>query len=501
MRKPPNAEGIPQESRRSRIRRRLKRTLDRVWGPAGSAGLHLLIILLLARFVTGSVERSPPHIRVTLPDGEEISIEDPPPTNPPDRPFPEAPPIAVYLPDEPPLAPELPPGGAPADFAALDVRSDVRIPWTWRTAYGHRTAEGRNRAGERYAPKTHPAGEVSVLKALDWLKSRQEPEGSWRDDTEHGNRTAMTGLALLTFLAHGERPDSGEPYGPVVERAIRFLSETDLQGDRFRNADAHLYGHGIAAYALSEAYGLTRIHSVKEAAERAVARIVRGQQATGAFNYGLRAGDTRRDTSVMGWMTQAMKAAYIAGLDVPGLREAMERAADGFRLNHDASSRMFAYAPDGAPGASAGRPSNTCMAVLCLQLIGEGGSPETREGFDVIRGLSSDYRRPAGLGNYPMYVWYYANQAFFHTAGSAWSAWHPAFARSTVASQNSDGSWTPVHGNETRYGPVYGTAFSALSLMVYYRILPTYQPIVIEDRPDGEGEDDVRIEITAAIAR
>jgi hypothetical protein len=65
-----------------------------------------------------------------------------------------------------------------------------------------------------------------------------------------------------------------------------------------------------------------------------------------------------------------------------------------------------------------------------------------------------------------------------------------------VSAQNTDGSWTPFTKNESEYGPVYGTAFCALTLMVYYRFLPTYQPIEVEAAPATQkSADDVSVEV------
>jgi len=233
-------------------------------------------------------------------------------------------------------------------------------------------------------------------------------------------------------------------------------------------------------------------------AEQALARILQGQQETGAFNYKLRASDVRRDTSVSGWMNQAMKAGYVAGLDVPGLAEAMEKGVNGLKLNFDPERRMFAYAPGAGGGEDdvRGRLSNTCMAVLCLQLLGHGGSPEAKAGFESMKGMSADYHNPKGLGNYPLYVWYYATQAHFHVGESVWDEWNNTFARSFVSAQNADGSWTPIHGTEKQYGPVYATSFCAVTLMVYYRFLPTYQPVeIIEEAPREQSDDDVKVEV------
>jgi hypothetical protein len=72
------------------------------------------------------------------------------------------------------------------------------------------------------------------------------------------------------------------------------------------------------------------------------------------------------------------------------------------------------------------------------------------------------------------------------------------FARMLVTNQNADGSWTPNGASEGTYGPVYATTLSALSLMVYYRFLPTYQPIEVEEAPKENQTDDILPEVTLA---
>ena len=108
--------------------------------------------------------------------------------------------------------------------------------------------------------------------------------------------------------------------------------------------------------------------------------------------------------------------------------------------------------------------------------------------------MSADYAQPV-TGGHALYVWYYATQAFFHTGGKDWTEWNDVFARSFVAAQNADGSWT-APGQERPYGPVYSTTLCALSLMVYYRYLPTYQQIKIEETAPAPAEEEVKIEVT-----
>ena len=97
----------------------------------------------------------------------------------------------------------------------------------------------------------------------------------------------------------------------------------------------------------------------------------------------------------------------------------------------------------------------------------------------------------------PVYVWYYATQAYFHQGGRLWERWNNMYAPLAVRNQNEDGSWTFSSGRSAAYGPVYHTTLTALSLMVYYRYLPTFQePDPIAERAlDALNDLDIQIDI------
>ena len=87
------------------------------------------------------------------------------------------------------------------------------------------TRMNRKKGMDKYG--AHPQNETAVLLALRWLKKNQESDGSWGK-----TKPAMTSLALLTYLAHAETPDSAE-FGFTVEQAMRWLLENQhlLQKD------------------------------------------------------------------------------------------------------------------------------------------------------------------------------------------------------------------------------------------------------------------------------
>ena len=352
--------------------------------------------------------------------------------------------------------------------------------------------EGRTPGGIQQALKQHSDPqfntEGAVMRALRWLKKEQKPDGSW--DTPP---VAMTGFALLCYLAHGETPGAPE-FGDTVRNAIQYLA-TAQPGWPKR------YEWAIATYAISEAYGMTRIPMLKDVAIRGVDAIVRGQRPTGGWCYGLTPTDEADDTSVMGWCAQALKAAQLAGVPHEGLDSAMRNAVRAFKANASPGGG-FGYRSPGEGGL-------TGVGVLCMQLLGAEKQSETQRGLAWLERASCKWDN-AWLGA-PLYYWYYVTQAKFHAGGNVWSAWNQQFASELVKSQivlrkaGADGKdigfWELPKANGVQVkdhstGLAYNTTLCCLMLEVYYKVLPTYQPprqAKAED--DAFPGDDVRIDV------
>jgi hypothetical protein len=96
----------------------------------------------------------------------------------------------------------------------LDAISPVKMPHIFAGPGGDR---GDKIAWIQRDPVRGP-GEDAVVRALRWLKKNQNADGSWPK-----TKPAMTGLALLCFLAHGEVPGDGDEFGDTVQRAIEYL--------------------------------------------------------------------------------------------------------------------------------------------------------------------------------------------------------------------------------------------------------------------------------------
>ncbi len=191
-----------------------------------------------------------------------------------------------------------------------------------------------------------------------------------------------------------------------------------------------------------------------------------------------------------------MKAALIAGADVPGLKEAIDRAADCYRTTQfDAERGMFAYSTARDKPVAKGTASCTAIGALALQITGYGATPEVQAAVQTLSDKTCVWGEPGGLGGHTLYIWYYLTQVKYHAGESIFKQWNNLFARTLLSAQNNDGSWTPFAEAEKRLGPVYGTTFCALTLMVYYRVLPTYQPIEVTEPPTPSSGDDVTVEI------
>ncbi|MBN2302237.1 MAG: terpene cyclase/mutase family protein [Lentisphaerae bacterium] len=385
--------------------------------------------------------------------------------------------------------------GPEADFspqpASFDSVAMVKSPVIMKGIYGSRSPGSRGSALGQYGGSG--ATEGAVLRALRWLKKEQRPNGSWAGT----GATAMTGLALLTYLAHGETPTSVE-FGETVEKAIRYL--VDASDDRGQLAVfAGNYDIPISTYALCEAYALTKVPMIKEAAERNMKYIIEGQNAHGSFNYNCR-GD-RSDLSYAGWCYQAIKAGLMAELEVPGLEEARKKGIMGCKAHSNGVG--FGY---GLKSCSA----LTGVGVLCMQLFGAAREPEVRAGLAYMANWRISWTEKV-QGS--IYHWYYITQAKFHEGGETWNSWNKQFSPELVRTQivipkailgptgkmEDIGYWEGPEINKGHSGGlVMDTSMCAMMLQVYYRYLPTFKkPEEMDVQENIISDDEINIEIAS----
>jgi hypothetical protein len=354
------------------------------------------------------------------------------------------------------------------------------------------TMGGRKPAGRAKGVKDgggSKRGQASVNRALRWLASVQNKDGSWGNkgnDTDCGH----TGLALLVFLAHGETPLS-EKYGKTVQDAMRWLAEYGNQSDLNVKRRPMGYAHGIATYAISEAYAMTKIPFMQTAMENCVDKLIDGQMGNGGFGYGYTPGP-RWDISVAGWNFQALKAARMAGCSHEKLPSAIRKSVNFLKgIGYNGQGNFGYAANEGGNGGS--KPNMGGVGTLTLQLLGAGDSPQVREGVERIgKSRLEEYEKvmvdPSkweSIGSHSLYGWYYDTQVVYNNMKKdkdTWKRWRKAFETVLIRAQNEEGYWeTKGHGcGPTTPGRVLSTCWAALQLEVYYRYLPTFDKSKID---------------------
>jgi len=442
-----------------------------------------------------------------LDDIEEEIIE------PPDPPEPEEVEPTDIISDSPYAGadPTATPGPV-ADFSpqptTFDAVAIVKSPVIMRGIYGSRSpgARGAALAGGGGGSAT----EAAVLRALRWMAKNQASEGYWGK-----TKPAMTGLALLAFLAHGETPSS-EEFGLTVEMALKFLLDSAGDGSKFAGADGHEYTHPIATYALCEAYGMTQVPDIKYVAQKALERIIKGQHPSGGWDYNLKQSD-RDDISYMGWCAQALKAGKAAGIEAEGLEEACKNSIKGMKKNFGGSYEGGGFGYTGPSKDHGLSPVGT----LCLQLHGAGNSDEalgSLKTYDThAKWATYDIDNPAP-GKDGLYYWYYLTQVKFHVGGETWNKWNKMFSPELVRKQTviakeasgytdhkgqprSIGFWGQYGGHGSNEGEIFSTCLATLQLEVYYRYLPTFKidgaDVQVDvNAPQEDANNDVKIDIS-----
>ncbi len=313
-----------------------------------------------------------------------------------------------------------------------------------------------------------PQCEEAVVKALDWLQATQKPDGSWT-----GNHpVAMTGLALLAYLGHCETPLSPK-YGETVLKAITYLIDVGMKNDnRLSNKDATsiqwVYDHGIAAYALAEAYTFCSqlkipIPNLDTVTKGSIDMIMQGQNDVGGWVYKFASGGGG-DNSVGFWQIQAMKAGKHTGLWPNSKFTKPSREA--LKWLEKCQGRDGAIGYRGDPNRS---PGLTGGGVLAFQMWDRGSSSHARKG---VKWIAENAEFEWGQESSNLYYHYYHAQAMINHGGKEWDDYNLLFRDKLLKAQNADGSWNQ---GGIKHGPVnvhMATCLATLMLEVYYRFLP-----------------------------
>jgi len=465
--------------------------LQRLSAPAAAVLLPVLAVGLLMVMTSGTdgedrIIETEIMVAEEIKDLEKIkNIEEPPEQTEMDIDVPvDSPDVQVNNTPDTPMSPTP---------QAFDAVMTVKSPVILKNIYGSTRSTG-TRGAQLARFGGDKMTEDAVMRALRWLKKKQKDDGSWPSSQKSPAFTAMTSLAVLTYLAHNEKPGESPEFGETVQKALEYLLR--VQNKTTGRLPGN-YDHPMAAYALCEAYGMTLNPNVKTAAETAMVPIIKGQHPTGGWTYNMNpnvedgkghgeAGKYRDDTSYMGWCAQAVKAAKMAKLHVDGLEKASKLAVKGFKKNARPNGGFGYTSPtDGSPGLAS-------VGALCMQLLGAGNDSEVKKALDLMETWQPSFEPKGPQGGSLQYYFYYATQAKFNVGGKRWENWNkemkPIYVKAQKIEKNAIkddkgrdcdiGWWENADAHTDR--PVMDTCLAALQLMVYYRFLPTMSDAAVK---------------------
>lgn len=343
--------------------------------------------------------------------------------------------------------------------------------------------------------------EDAVLACLVWLARHQDVDGLWSPSRHvercvepracpdgsgaESVRVGVSALCLLAFLGAGYSPDSREMYrgisfGNVLRSGLRALVELQSPAGAFDGDPSRpraILNHALAAFAMTEAYGLTGHQPWADSARLAVRSLVASQNRDGGW------GDApgRSDGFVTGMTLLVFHSARVARMNVP--EDVVRRATAYLASLRDAKGRI-GYQSPGSQGAHVPGVNSAQEAHPILSQFPAILSPEERDRLDARvlerSALTETFVSSWRVTDY-LYLWL-ATAAKYRLDGPwgpLWKSWSEPLRHVLVKSQKSstdgceDGSWAPRDAWSRAGSRVYATAVNALTLEIYYRYANT----------------------------
>lgn len=302
----------------------------------------------------------------------------------------------------------------------------------------------------------------AIDKALAFIASKQNPDGSWTDGGYQHN-TAITSFALLAFMSQGNLPGQGK-YGPEVAKGGRFLVASARDSDGLlvgaRGGGRDMYAHGMSTLALSQLWGHTQDDSVRPVLKRAVDLTVRCQNPQGGWRYQPKPEDA--DISVTVMQVMALRAARNAGLHVPD--QTLSKAIAYIDSCRDPKTGGYSYQPKQRGPEFARTAAGLCV----LQLTGKYDASEIPKAVEF---LESKFK----TRHHFWYGHYYASHAMHQIGGKTWDNWYARLKEMLLPAQEQDGSWSGKKFDDHVVGPVYQTSIGVIALSVPAQYIPIFQ--------------------------
>jgi hypothetical protein len=343
------------------------------------------------------------------------------------------------------------------------------------TTCGLSTAIGQSQGSEDPFKKNEAEVRRAVFRGLDFLISQEQPDGKFPDS--HGKSTGISSLVGMACLSTGATPLGEGKYTEAVKRRIDYLfKNVDDKGiiSCGDHGNGPMYAHNISSLFLSECSGMVDVARQKQLDEvlPKALKVILDSQAVkkddrhqGGWRYQPNSGDS--DMSCSGWALMAMHSARLNGAQVPS--SAIDAAVRYVMKNQSKREGHIGYMDENQH-----KDSLTGAGLLCLELCGRHGTPETISAGEWILANHTKLAK----AEHEMYGNYYNAQGMFQLGGKYWKTYAEWMYGNYLPAQKADGSW-----DGERFGKIYSTSMMVLALAVPFRQLPIYQR---DERVDEE---------------
>jgi hypothetical protein len=213
-----------------------------------------------------------------------------------------------------------------------------------------------------------PESELALERGLAWMARTQGAQGNWES-----NDLGLVSLGALAFLSAGHMPGRGR-YGDNVDRALKYVVKNARPSGLLNIADAQrdLYNHGLAAFVLGQAYGMTDDPQIGKTLERSLKLIANTQCDDGGWDYRAKRQPHGHDLSLSVMQAKALRSAVDSGFEVRNdvIKLAIQSVRDHYKAESGARG-LEDRAQDG-PGQFTYDGNRVTVAmsacgVVCLQ--------------------------------------------------------------------------------------------------------------------------------------
>lgn len=344
-----------------------------------------------------------------------------------------------------------------------------------------------------------PTSELALERGIAWLAKNQGRDGNW-----DSNDLGLVSLGALAFLSAGHLPGRGK-YGDNVDRALQYVIKNAKPSGLLNSADGQrdMYNHGLAAFVLGQAYGMTEDQQLGKTLEKSLKLIANTQCDDGGWDYRAKRQPHGHDLSLAVMQAKALRSAVDSGFEVRNdvIRLAIQSVRQHYKAESGAKGTdelakqgpgQFTY--DGHRGTVA----MAACGVVCLQEFGQYDDWRIPKNMDLIsKEVAREVMRLSGTkgggGEVPFdsYSLYYVGQAIYQVGGETWKTNYPPLRDQLVHTQvkkpesaADDGAWRDTRWVHGKPGQLYGTSVGCFLLAIPNRYLPILQEGKIQSLRD-----------------